>query len=128
MGQHRSGFPRVLYGTLLRLGYNGDVPIYHAHMSMAHSMGQYEVSVTIPIRPEESWAVTVMSVELDDTVSKTTHFALASLCGSRLADTTATPLALFPFCYQGDSMWQQCFEAVPNPEGPHYHAGMAAMA
>jgi hypothetical protein len=29
MGQHRSGFPRVLYDALLHLDYNGDVPIYH---------------------------------------------------------------------------------------------------
>jgi hypothetical protein len=29
MGQHRSGFLRVLYDVLLHLDYNGDVPIYH---------------------------------------------------------------------------------------------------
>jgi hypothetical protein len=69
-----------------------------------------------------------MGVELDDTIDKTSHFALASLCGSHLADTAAMPLALFPFSYQGDPVWQQRFEAVSNPEGPHYHAGMAAMA
>jgi hypothetical protein len=49
MGQHHPWFLRVFYDTLLRLGYNGDVPIYHARMSMAHSMGQCEVSVMIPI-------------------------------------------------------------------------------
>jgi hypothetical protein len=49
MGQHHPGFLRVLYDTLLRLGYNGDVPIYRARMSMAHSMGQCEVSMMIPI-------------------------------------------------------------------------------
>jgi predicted PurR-regulated permease PerM len=69
-----------------------------------------------------------MGVELDDTVDKTAHFALTSLCGSRLADTVVMPLALFLFCYQGDPVWQQHFEAVSDPEGPHYHAGMATMA
>jgi hypothetical protein len=59
----------------------------------------------IPIRPEELWTITVMGVELDDTIDKTAHFALASLCGSRLADTAAMPLTLFPFRYQGDPMW-----------------------
>jgi hypothetical protein len=98
-GQHRPGFPRVLYDTLLHVGYNRDVPIYHARVSMAHCMEQHEVSVTIPIRPEEPWSVTVLGVELDDTIDKTTHFALAC---SRLADTAATPLTLFLFCYQGD--------------------------
>jgi hypothetical protein len=90
-------------------------------------MEKCEASVMIPIRLEETWSVTVMGVELDDTINKTTHFALASLCGSRLADTAATLLALFPFCYQGDPMWQQRFEAVSNPEGPHYCIGMAVM-
>jgi hypothetical protein len=121
-------FLRVLYDTLLHLGYNGDVPIYHARMSMAHSMGQSEVSMTIPIRPEEPWSVTIMGVELDDTVDMTAHFTLASLCGSRLADPTAMPLVLFLFYYQGDPMWQQSFETVSDPEGPHHHTGMAAMA
>jgi hypothetical protein len=128
MGQHRPGFPRVLYDTLLHVGYNGDVLIYRARVSMAHSMEQCEVNVMIPIRPEEPWSVTVMGVELDDFVDKTAHFALASLCGSYLADTTTMPLALFPFCYQGDPLWQQHFEAVSDPKGPHYHTGMAAMA
>jgi hypothetical protein len=118
----------VLYNALLHLGSKEDIPIYRARMSMAHSMEHCEVSVTIPIRPEEPWPVTIMSVELDDTVDKTAHFALASLCGSRLADTATTLLALFPFCYQGDPMWQKCFEAVSDPYGLHYHAGMAAMA
>jgi hypothetical protein len=29
MGQHYLGFPRVLYGALIRLGYDGDAPVYH---------------------------------------------------------------------------------------------------
>jgi catechol 2,3-dioxygenase-like lactoylglutathione lyase family enzyme len=27
-GQHCSGFPRVLYDALIRLGYDGDAPVY----------------------------------------------------------------------------------------------------
>jgi hypothetical protein len=38
MGQHRPGFPRVLYDSLLHLGYNGDILVYRACMSTAHSM------------------------------------------------------------------------------------------
>jgi hypothetical protein len=96
----------MLYDTLLHLRYNRDVPVYHARMSMAHSMEQCEVSVTIPLNPAEPWMATVIGVELDNTVDQTTHFALATLCGSRLADTAAMPIAHFPFCYQGDPMWQ----------------------
>jgi hypothetical protein len=42
--------------------------------------------------------VTVIGIELDDTVDQTADFALASLCGSHLPDTAATPITLFPFC------------------------------
>jgi hypothetical protein len=89
----------VLYNTLLHLGYIEDVPIYHARMSMAHNMEQYEDNMTIPIKPEKPWTITIIGVELDDTVDKMAHFALASLCGSCLADTAMMPLALFPLCY-----------------------------
>jgi hypothetical protein len=71
MGQHRPGFPRVLYDALLHLGYNRDIPVYRACMSVAHSMEQCEVSVTIPLSPEEPWMATVINVELDDTVDQT---------------------------------------------------------
>jgi hypothetical protein len=105
MGQHRLGFPRVLYDALLHLGYNRDIPIYRARVSMAQNMEQCKVSVMIPIQPEEPWSVTVMGVELDNTIDKTAHFALASLCGSCLANTAASLLTLFPFCYQRDPVW-----------------------
>jgi hypothetical protein len=68
MGQHCPGFPQVLYDTLLHLRYNGDVPVYRAHMSMAHSMEQCEVSVTIPLNSIEPWMSSVIGVELDDTI------------------------------------------------------------
>jgi hypothetical protein len=45
-----------------------DVPIYRARMSIAHSMEQCEVSVTIPLNPKEPLMVTIISAELDDTV------------------------------------------------------------
>jgi hypothetical protein len=48
-GQCRLGFPQVLYDVFLHLGYNGDVPIYRACMSMAHSMEQCEINVMISI-------------------------------------------------------------------------------
>jgi hypothetical protein len=37
----------------LDLSYNGDVLVYRPRLSMAHSMEQCEVSVTIPLSPEE---------------------------------------------------------------------------
>jgi hypothetical protein len=53
MGQHCPGFPRVLYDALRQLGYNGDAPVYHGHMSMAHGQDKCEVNVVIPLNPTE---------------------------------------------------------------------------
>jgi hypothetical protein len=37
-GQHYPGFPRLLYDTLIHLGYDGDTPIYRCRLSMAHGL------------------------------------------------------------------------------------------
>jgi hypothetical protein len=54
--------------------------------------------------------------------------ALTSLCESRLADTAAMLIVLFLICNQEDPVWKQHLEAMSNPEGPHFHAGMAALS
>jgi hypothetical protein len=56
------------------------------------------------------------------------QIALTSLRGSRPADTAAMPIVLFLVRYRGDPMWQQRLEAISDPEGPHFHIGLAAMA
>jgi hypothetical protein len=126
--QHRPGFPRVLYDALRQLGYNGDAPVYRGRMSMAHGQDKCEVNVLIPLNPMESWMTTVIGVELDETVEQTAQVALTSLCESRIADTAAMPIMLFPIRNHEGPVWKQCLEAVSNPEGPHFHAGMVALA
>jgi hypothetical protein len=121
-GQHRPGFLRVLYNALHQLGYDGDTPVYRGRMSMAHGQDKCEVNVVIPLNPFEPWMATVISVE------QTAQVALTSLCETRLADTATMPIALFPICNQEDPVWKQRLEAVSNPEGPHFHTGMAALA
>jgi hypothetical protein len=128
MGQHRSGFPQMLYNALLHLGYNGDVPVFRARLSTLHSLELCEVSVMIPINLENLWMGTVIGIEPNNTIDRTTQVALASLCGSRLADTTMMPIALFLFCFQGELTGKKRLEAISDPEGPHYHAGMVALA
>jgi hypothetical protein len=71
---------------------------------------------------------TAIGVELDETIEQTTQVALTSLCESHLADTAAMPIALFLIHNQEDPVWKQCLEAMSNPEGPHFHAGMAVLA
>jgi hypothetical protein len=82
----------------------------------------------IPINLDDPWMATVIGIELDDTVDQTAQVTLASLCESHHADTTATLITLFLFCYRGDLVWQQCLEAISDPEALHYHVGMAALA
>jgi hypothetical protein len=118
----------VLYDALCQLGYDGDAPIYRGRMSMAHGQDKCEVNMVIPLNSMEPWMATVIGVELDETVEQTAQVALTSLCETHLADTAVMPIALFLIHNQEDPMWKQCLEAVSNPEGPHFHAGMTALA
>jgi hypothetical protein len=102
MGQHRPGFPRVLYDALRQLGYNGDAPVYRGRMSMAHGQDKCEVNVVIPLNPMEPWMTTVIGVELDETIEQTAQVALTFLCESPLTDTTVMPIVLFPTRNQED--------------------------
>jgi hypothetical protein len=95
---------------------------------MSHGQDKCEVNVVIPLNPTESWMETVIRVELDETVEQTAQVALTSLCESHLADTAAMPITLFPIHNQEDPLWKQHLEAMSNLEGPHFHAGMAALA
>jgi hypothetical protein len=127
-GQHRPGFSRVLHDALRQLGYNGDAPVYRGRLSMAHGQDKCEVNVVIPLNPTEPWIATVIGVELDETVEQTAQVALTSLCETRLIDTAVMPITLFPIRNQEDPVWKQRLEAVSDPEGPHFHVGMAALA
>jgi hypothetical protein len=84
--------------------------------------------VVIPLNLTEPWIATIIGVELDETVEQTAQVALTSLCETRLADTAAMPIVLFPIRNQEDPVWKQCLEAMSNTEGPHFHTGMAVLA
>jgi hypothetical protein len=127
-GQHFPGFMRVLYDTLIRLGYDGDVVVYRRGLSMTHGMGQCEVSVTIPFDPTEPWSGFIIGSEPDTGVELMAHIALPSLCEDHLAATAALPIALLPIQDQENPVWQQRLEAVSNLKGPHFHARMTSLA
>jgi hypothetical protein len=118
----------VLYDALRQLGYDGDASVYRGRMSMAHGQDKCEVNVVIPLNPMELWMSTIIRVELDETVEQTAQIALTSLCETHLTDTAVMPIVLFPIRNQEDPVWKQRFEAVSNPEGPHFHAGMATLS
>jgi hypothetical protein len=97
-------------------------------MSVVHGEDRCEVSVAISLNLTEAWVSTVIDVKLDDTVEQMAQVALTFLCESRLIDTTAMPIVLFPIHNLEDPMWKQCLEAMSNPEGPHFHTGMVVLA
>jgi hypothetical protein len=118
----------VLYDALRQLDYNGDALVYRSRMSMAHGQDKCKFNVMIPLNPIEPWMATIIGVELDETVEQTAQVALTSLCETCLTDTAAMSITLFPIRNQMDPVWKQRLEAVSNPEGPHFHTGMAALA
>jgi hypothetical protein len=66
MGQHCPGLPRVLYDALIRLGYDGDAPVYRCRLSRVHDLDRCEVSMTITIDPAEPWSGSVMGSETNN--------------------------------------------------------------
>jgi hypothetical protein len=127
-GQHCPGFPRVLYDVVVRLGYDGDAPVYRCRLSMSHGMDQCEDSVTIPVDPMELWSGSIIGIEPDTGVELLAHKSLTSLCEDRLTATVALPIALLPIQNLENPVWQQRLQAMSNLMGPHFHAGMTSLA
>jgi hypothetical protein len=90
-GHHCPGYPRVL-----RLGYDGDAPVYCCRLSTAHGMDQCEVCMTIPFDPMELWLGSVIGSEPDTGIEMMAHIAHTSLCEEHLAATIALPIVLLP--------------------------------
>jgi hypothetical protein len=112
MGQHCPGFLRVLYDALIRLGYNGDAPVYCCRLPMAHGLDRCEVSMMIPSDPTELWSGFVVGSEPDTSVEMMVHITLTSLYEDRLAATTALLITLLPIQNQrtqyGNSASRPC--------------------
>jgi hypothetical protein len=108
MGQHCSGFLRVLYDTLIRLGYDGDAPVYHCRLSRVHDLDRCEVSVMIPFDPARPWSGSVINSEPDTDIEMMAHIALTSLRDDRLTATAALPIALLPIRDQENPVWHIC--------------------
>jgi hypothetical protein len=128
MGQHCSGFLRVLYNALVRLGYDGDAPVYRCRLSTTHGMDQCEVSVMIPFNPMEPLSGSAIGSESNTGIELIVHIALTSLCEDHLAATAALPITLLPIQNQVNPVLQQRLEVVSNLKGPHFHAGMTSLA
>jgi hypothetical protein len=95
-GQHCPGFLRLLYDALIRLGYDGDAPVYRCRLSRVHDWDRCEVSVTIPFDPTRPWSESVIGSEPDIGIEMMSHIALTSLCEDHLTTTATLPIALLP--------------------------------
>jgi hypothetical protein len=93
-GLYCPGLPRVLYNTLICLGYDGDVPIYRYRLSRVHDLDMCKVRVTIPLDPVHSWSGSIVGSEPDTSVEMMAHITLTSLCEDRLTATAALPIEL----------------------------------
>jgi hypothetical protein len=107
-GQHCSGFLRVLYDTLIHLGYDGDAPVYHCRLSRVHDLDRCEVSVTIPFDPARPWSGSVINSKPHTSIEMMAHIALTSLRDDRLTATAALPIALLPIRDQENPVWHIC--------------------
>jgi hypothetical protein len=96
MGQHCLGIPRVLYDTLLRLGYYGGTPIYRCWLSKAHGLDMCEVSIMMPFNLMELWSRSIISNVPNTAVEMMVHVALTSKCEDRLSATAALPITILP--------------------------------
>jgi hypothetical protein len=99
-GQHCPGFPRLLYDTLIHLGYDRDAPVYHCRLSRVHDLDRCEVSMMIPFNPARPWSGSIIDSEPDTGIEMMTHIALTSLCEDCLTATTTLPIVLL-------SIWDQ---------------------
>jgi hypothetical protein len=79
MGQHCPRFPRVLYDALIRLGYDGDAPVYRCRLSRVHDLDRCEVSMMIPFDPTRPWSGSVIDSEPDTGIEMMAHIALTSV-------------------------------------------------
>jgi hypothetical protein len=113
-GQHCPRFPRLLYGALIHLGYDGDAPVYCCRLSRVHDLDRCEVSVTIPFDPTRPWSGSVTDSEPDTGIEMMAHIALTSLCEDHLTATAALPIALLPIRDQENTMGQQRLAAVSD--------------
>jgi hypothetical protein len=78
-GQHCLSFPRVLYDTLIHLGYDGDAPVYRCQLSTTHGLDQCDVSMIVPFDPKELWSGSIIDSKPDTGVELMSHIALTSL-------------------------------------------------
>jgi hypothetical protein len=128
MGQHRPRFPRVHWDVLLRLDYDGSIPLYRCLPFQTHGLNVCEVRVEIPFDPMVLWTGAITGSEIDDAVEKMAHVVLTSLSERSLAATADMPIALVPIRDKEDTKWQQCLEAVCDLESPRISVGWAEMA
>jgi hypothetical protein len=85
--------------------------------------------VDIPTYPSDpgmtTWFTTATGDDLNDTLERAAHLALAKLCERDLSGLVGTAIALFPVQNEGNMAWSEHLAAVGNLERSAYHTGWA---
>jgi hypothetical protein len=105
MGQHCPSFLRVLYDALIRLGYDGDAPVYRCRLSRVHDLDRFKVCMMIPFDPAEPWSGSIIGSEPDTGVEMMAHITLTTSCEDHLTATAALPITLLPIWDQENPIW-----------------------
>jgi hypothetical protein len=88
-----------MWDALVQTGYREEVLEYHWWLYTEHVLSRCVVYLDIWSYPMfldgSPWSTWVIRNDMDDTMEKAAHVALATLCSQHLLDTTGTPISLY---------------------------------
>jgi hypothetical protein len=106
-GMHRPDFPTLLWHVLHRFGYTGTLA-YRGHPYHQFGFGRSKVHADIPAHPTDptmtSWFTTAGGDDLDDTLERVAHQALAEFCERHLSVLGDIAIALLPVQNEGNTV------------------------
>jgi hypothetical protein len=70
-----------------------------------------------------AWFTIAWGDDLDDTLERAAHQALAEFCERHLLVLGDTMIALLPVQNEGNAVWSERVAAIGDPEFPTHHAG-----
>jgi hypothetical protein len=75
-----------------------------------------------------AWFTTARGDDLDDTLERAAHQALAEFCERHLPVLGDTAIALLPVRNKGNAVWSERMTAINDPDFPTHHVGWALTA
>jgi hypothetical protein len=130
-GLHRPSFPTLLLDVLHRFGNMG-IPTHHGCSYRQFRLGRYKVHMYILAHPTDppmmAWFTTARGDDLNDTLERAAHQALAKFYEHHMPVLGDTTITLLPVQHEGNAMWSERVVAIGDPKLPTHHAGWALTA